>query len=299
MTLIFENTPLSQSLDVSLGSSADLLQGAEGRQYRVYALNSAVDPVVKVQTSFVISPDYVRSAVIENLVIDGQGLGVTGILLQNVVKCQIRNVTIKNCEVGIHLRSQFGAWSECNFLKHIRMENVTKGILFTTTGPHPTDPKFPGDSAAFTVIDDVGISLANRSDAVGIQIGGTHDTPNGPNDIPDVDSTLIKPYSARIKANVWLGSNGGTGLKVCPNGELKYAQAHLTVTGLSDGTGIHIEHDPQNSISKQDRVVWHNQFSEFDVSDDVTKKGFMLVTSGIDKPIIPSGVIADIEHKTF
>jgi hypothetical protein len=218
---------------------------------------------------------FAKSAVIENLIIDGQNKGVTGILLQNVVQCQIRNITIKNCEVGIHLRSYYGLWSEVNFLKHIRMENVTKGIVFTTTGPY-TDPNtgnyYPGDSAGFTTIDDVGISLANRSDAVGIQIGGIQTT-NDPYGRNDVLTTTIKPYSSRIKANVWMGDQGGTGLKII-NGEVLFAQAHLTVTGPPNGIGVDIQNHPVTN-SRQDRVVWYNQFSKFagsPGSDTATKK---------------------------
>jgi hypothetical protein len=297
MTVISQDMVLSQSFVMNKNTD-DLLQGAEGRKYILSALSNAVNPVVNVPYSDF--SDYSKSAVIENLIIDGQNKGVTGILLQNVVKCQIRNVTIKNCDVGIHLRSYFGMWSECNFLKHIRMENVTKGIVFTTTGPY-NDPATgaggPGDSAAFTTIDDVGISLANRSDAVGIQIGGTQIT-NDPNNRPDVTTTTIKPYSSRIKANVWVGSNGGTGLKVI-NGELKHALTHLTVTGPSSGIGVDLQGVINGNSNNPDRVVWYNQFSKFDMSDNVTKRGFMLVTSGIGTPINPSSALTDISTKTF
>ncbi len=306
MTIINQDTPLSQSIEMRLDDTSDLLQGAEGRKFTVSASSSAVNPVVKVLSNWLFPGVYSKSAVIENLIIDGQGKGVTGILLQNVVKCQIRNVTIRNCEVGIHLRSYYGLWSECNFLKHIRMENVTKGIVFTTTGPAPDDSiTYPGDSAAFTTIDDVGISLANRSDAVGIQIGGIQTTNDPLRN--DVDTTLIKPYSSRIRANVWMKSNGGTGLRVMKNGELRYAQAHLTVTGPSNGIGIQID-DAPNPGDRRDRVVWHNQFSTFTgtyPNDTATKKGLMLVTSGINNPILPESdsyadaVVTDIIHKTF
>jgi hypothetical protein len=302
MTQITQNTALSQSLEVNLDSPADLLQGAEGRKYSIYALNNTVNPVVNVRSNWLFPNLFAKSAVIENLIIDGQNLGVTGILLQNAVQCQIRNVTIKNCEVGIHLRSYFGLWSEVNFLKHIRMENVTKGIVFTTTGPY-TDPVTgaggPGDSAGFTTIDDVGISLANRPDAVGIQIGGIQTT-NDPNGRDDVLTTTIKPYSSRIKANVWMGNQGGTGLKII-NGELLFAQAHLTVTGPPNGVGIDIQNHPITN-TQQDRVVWYNQFSKFTGppgNDTATQKGFMLTTSGINTPINPPNILTDIQTKTF
>jgi len=44
------------------------------------------------------------------------------------------NVTIRNCAVGVHIRAYEGWWSVCNTLGHIRMVNVKKGVIFTTTG---------------------------------------------------------------------------------------------------------------------------------------------------------------------
>ena len=313
----------------------ELLQGEEGRKYILSPLNSSVNPVVRVY-GFI--PEPKKSVLIENLIIDGGGLGVTGILLENVPHCLIRNVTIRNCEVGVHIRDRIGLWSECNVLKHIRMENVKKGIVFTTTGPHehPNDPTktLPGASAAFTSIEDVDIGLADFSDSVGIQVGGTQlvnpffndpvdsyittiQTEFGvpiPNTNPQKYTTVIMPYSSHIRARVRLGhNNGGTGLRVM-NGYLHYAQAHLTVTktGSSGGIGIDIQNHPVTN-AKQDRVIWHNQFSTFgrDTSNNeiVTKGGFMLVVgSNIATPISPTlynassnpnGIHADIQIKTL
>lgn len=310
MTVITQDMSLGNSLLMNSNSTNDLLQGVGGRKCVLSASSSVVNPVVKAPASNFW--DFTKSALIENLIIDGKNYpSVTGILLQNVVKCQVRNVTIRNCDVGIHVRCFNGRWSECNSLKHIRMENVKKGIVFTTTGKDPNNPNgYPGDSAAFTLIDDVDIGLANYSDAVGIQIGGiqitndpeTNDAFTGSfmeNGNTVTYNTIIKPYSSRIFAIVRLGSNGGTGLKII-NGELKHAQAHLTVTGPSNGVGVDIQNHPVTNL-KQDKVIWYNQFSEFNSSDTVTKKGFMLVTSGIDvsNRIKPSGILTDIETKTL
>ncbi|MCL5876981.1 MAG: hypothetical protein M1540_04120 [Candidatus Bathyarchaeota archaeon] len=276
---------------MNLNDNTDYLCGADSKKYRIYATSSSANPVVKVQSNWLYPDPYSKSPVIENLVIDGQNQGVTGILLQNVVGAQIRNVTIKNCAVGIHLRSYYGLWSETNCIKHIRMENVTKGIVFTTTGPNPDTPEtYPGDSAGFTTIDDVGISLANTNDAVGIQIGGIQIS-NDPYR-NDVTSTTIKPYSSRIKANIWMGSQGGTGLRVL-NGEVKFVQAHLTVSGPSSGIGVDVS---------TNKAIWFNQFSTFSGSppnDSVTEKGFMLATTGIGTPITPSNAETDILTKSF
>jgi hypothetical protein len=260
---------------MNLNSSSDLLQGAEGRKWAIIAGSSAANPLVKVQSTVFEGPDrFVHSALIENLVIDGNDQNVTGILLENVGQCQIRNVTIKNCDVGIHLKNVEGWWSECNFLKHIRMENVKTGIKFT--GSQKISNYRPGDSAAFTMIDDVDISLVNNSAAVGIQIGDGVD--------------LIKPYSSYLKASIKLGSAGGTGLKVL-NGEFKFGLGHLTVMGPSSGIGVFV--DSNSSV----RRIWRNQFSEYTSiqgQEIAIIGGFMLVTSGISTPIQPSTAITDI-----
>jgi hypothetical protein len=285
-----------------------LLQGAEGRKCVLTVKNNLVNPIVRVQPTWHMSvnpPAYVHSAVIENLIIDGKGYNNTGILLENVCNCQIRNITIRNCEVGIHIRNKWGLWSETNCLKHIRMENVKTGILFTTAGPYtsPTSQKtYPGASAGFTVIDDVGIKLANSSDAVGIQVGGKRII-NDPDGKQDVITTVISPYSSRIRANVWLGTGGGTGLKII-NGMLWYGQSHLTVHNVhnsANGIGIDLRDfttPPPPPPPEQDtyrtyntsypngvyRPIWENQFSTFNgvkPNNAVSNEGFMLVTSNI------------------
>jgi hypothetical protein len=265
-------------------NGSERLQGLGGRSYVVSASSSAAIPVVKVQEEHFnpAQKPFTESAVVENLIIDGKGYDNTGILLENVCNCQVRNVTIRNCEVGIHIRNYDGLWSETNCLKHIRMENVAKGIVFTTTGPRPKYEELcPGDSAGFTVIEDVGIELAdNVSDAVGIQVGGTRLS-------GDVTNTRVAPYSGRIRANVRLGTNGGTGLKIL-NGELGYVQAHLTVHNVHNspnGVGIDLQGFDPTTLQKYKpafdyRPVWQNQFTKI-VNNNVVNKGFMLVTSNI------------------
>jgi parallel beta-helix repeat protein len=231
--------------------------------------------------------DWAHSALIENLVIDGLNYsGTTGILLENVVNCFIRNLTIRNCDVGIHLRntdihSTGGLWTEFNRIEHVRMSNVKQGILFsTTTGG--------GDSFGFTKIDDVGIELKNDSSAVGIQIGD--------------GTSLVKPYSSFIKANVWIQSAGGTGMKL-NNAELRYGLINFAVQGPSNGIGVDLQSNPT-----RDRAIWYNQFSTFTGSppnDTVDKKGFLLATGGIsytppdDRRILPNNALTDILTKSW
>ena len=109
-----------------------------------------------------------------------------------VSEFMICNVTICNCDVGIHVRDFEGLWSECNTLKHIRMENVKKGIVFTTTGYY--SDLCPGNSAAFTTIEDVDIGLANDIDAVGIQIGGKQIVNNSDPLKNDSDETVSTSF---------------------------------------------------------------------------------------------------------
>jgi uncharacterized repeat protein (TIGR02543 family) len=154
--------------------------------------------------------DLDRSAVIENLVIEGSLGGnnsigaVTGILLQNVCNCLIRNVTIKNCEVGIRVKLTSGVdnFSFGNRFEHIRMINVKTGILFEGA----SDAK----DFSCTTIDDVGISLAGNASDVGIRIGSNANL-----------------FSSFIKANVWLSKSKGTGLDV--NGQIKSSLVNFTV----------------------------------------------------------------------
>ena len=130
------------------------------------------------------------------------------------------------------------------------------------------------------MIDDVGIQLRNDSSAVGIQIGDNQF--NG----TQVDADL---YSLFIKANVWIGSEGGTGLKIM-NGEVRYSLVNLTVTGPSNGIRVDLSNEKTN------RSIYHNQFSTFDNSDPnhadkVVNPGFMLSTGGINNTVLPTSAL--------
>ncbi|MCL5876982.1 MAG: hypothetical protein M1540_04125 [Candidatus Bathyarchaeota archaeon] len=176
---------------------------------------SSASVIMQVESNFPNNLD--RSAVIENLVIDGlETGGTTGILLENVYNCLIRNVTIKNCDVGIEVRITGSNWSHANRFEHIRMINVKTGILFTGTS---TNKDF-----SYTTIDDVGISLTGDSNSVGIKVGDPY----------------ANLYSAFIKATVWLGSTSGKGMVV--NGQLKFCLVNLEVEEAEaySGYGVYI-----------------------------------------------------------
>lgn len=223
------------------------------------------------------------TAVIENLIIDGQGYGgTTGIYLENACGCLIRNVTIRNCEVGIHLRNVGGWWTELNHLQHIWMSNVKTGILFTTAGEVSPNK---GTSFGHSYIDDVGIKLKNTTDAVGIQIGNNS------------DGLAVQPYFAFLKANIWLNSlNDCCGVKLV-NGELKHGLINLGVYGKGTGYGIDISEAtaPVNSppIAKNQRANSPNNM-----------KGVLLCTQNLTKAIrnkndkVPSETPYDVSDIT-
>jgi hypothetical protein len=181
-----------------------------------------------------------KAAVIENLIIDGTGSNnATGILLEDVYNCTIRNVTIKNFAVGIKLTAthlfnviteqgdqttleapdtwEFQNFSEANRIVHVRLEEVGTGILF--------DSGTGSGSFACTTIDDVDILLQNSSSAIGIQVG--------------TNGRLAQPYSSRIKANIRQQSAGGTGIKLY-SGELKFGLINIAVKGPTNGKGVDI-----------------------------------------------------------
>jgi hypothetical protein len=133
------------------------LAGEGSKQTTIPWNATRADVIVQVESNF---QNWASSAVIENLVIDGQNHSfVTGILLEDVYNCSIRNVTIKNCDVGITVKAKSGKWCESNSFSHIRMENVGKGIQFVSDDSNA--------SFSYTKISDVGIELSNSSTSAG------------------------------------------------------------------------------------------------------------------------------------
>ena len=165
------------------------------------------DVLMQVESN--LSNNFVGSAIIENLIIDGRDADSdtsVGILLENVCNCLIRNLTIMNCNVGIKVKiANGGNWAHGNRFEHIRMKNVKTGILFE--GTSNTDKYFSG-----TTIDDVRISL-DALDSVGIMVGGG----NGFADL----------HGAFIKTTVWMCKDSQKGLVV--NGSLRYSLVNLEV----------------------------------------------------------------------
>jgi hypothetical protein len=176
--------------------------------------------------------NFAGSAVIENLIIDGKKMaGTTGIVLQNVYNCLIRNITIMDCEVGIRVKVTEGFLSHGNRFEHIRMINVKTGIVFEGTSSSM--------DFSYTTIDDVRINLSGVPNAVGIKLGG--------------DTSYANLYNAFIKAAVWLqdfahDGSSHKGLEVV-KGALKFSLVNFEVEqhrpdpvplGYLSGYGVYI-----------------------------------------------------------
>jgi len=223
---------IAERLAGSVGSKQTVITGA-GKIIQFYS-NSTNNPQDPTYDSAYVDPNYAhedkliyehRTAVVENLIVDGGGqVGTTGLFLRNLGGAFIRNITIRNCDVGIHLHNALGSWTEANCLQHIRMENVKTGILFSTDG-YFSDAK-PGDSFGHSYIDDISIELRNTSGAVGIQVGNGQYGNGGSGTKPPPDNSIItaNPYFSFIKADIWFKVADSCGVKLV-NGEIKHCLA--------------------------------------------------------------------------
>lgn len=190
----------------------DRLAG-DGSKQTTYTFDGS-SPIIKVTSNMSNKLD--SNAVIENLIIDGNdypnfGNNTTGILLENVCNCLIRNLTIRNCAVGIKVQITGDGKAFGNRFEHIRMINVKTGILFTGTSSNK--------DFSYTTIDNVGISFDNVQNFIGIKI--------------DTNANL---FNAFIKATVWTSNPNHIGLEV--NGAIKYSLVNLEVE--NSGTGVQI-----------------------------------------------------------
>jgi len=208
MSKLIEYTE-DQTRSTTLNLDADgLLRGAGSKQVLI---SSSANPIVSVGSN--VSGNLHQNAVIENIVLQGVNGTETAILLEDVYNCLIRNVAIKNADVGIKLTATTGKYTEATRIEHVRMAWVNKGIQFvqgTGTG-----------NFGFTHIDDVGISLKDAQDLEGIGVGPG-----------------CKLHAPFIKANVW-SSQKCDGMYV--NGEIKAGIVninHEKPIGHVEGHGI-------------------------------------------------------------
>lgn len=236
----------------------DRLYGDESTRDTIFANSSGANPILDVQSNFNPAANLEQTAVIENMVIDGKNNPVAGIRLRDVYNCWVRNVTIKDCDVGIIIDSTAGHSSNQNRFEHIRMMNVRQGFQFTGADN--------GTTHAYTTIDDVAISLKNEATAVGIQLGNMG------------AQRLTNLTNAFIKANVWLthGSSDCTGMFIY--GKVKYSIINFEVERSSTGgTGIQIRTPGSNNV--------------------VNNQGFALTALGTGNPLYVNPAQAhDIEQ---
>jgi parallel beta-helix repeat protein len=216
------------------------------------------------------SSDLNSNAIIENLIIDGQNQSNTiGVQLQNVANCIIRNLTIMNCETGIHLWITGSNSMRGNRFEHIRMKNVKYGIVFDG---NTTDKDF-----SYTTIDDVQISMwkSYYPDATGILVG------------TDATNTANLD-NAFVKATVWLDNSEGKAMEV--KGRVKYGLVNLEVE--------------QNFLDKNANppTLRNGKGLQVDSGAYVTdNQSFYLATGGIKGPnpeyrLYGNGTTADITN---
>lgn len=238
----------------------DIVHGAQGG--RKCIVTSTANPIIWVDSNPIgLNNRGVKSALIENLIIRGNGSNI-GILLDDVCSCQIKNVALENCSIGIKL-SGTSYWSEINHIEHVRMENVGRGIVFEDNGGELQR------SFNSTYIEDVGISLANASGGIGIEIGDA-----------------CKPYSSSIKANIWM-NNDCIGVKLDgPSSiedltELRLGVFNLNVSnrniGNPQGKGVVLGNLGANYYVG--RIESNNDFRDKD--DNVVRNGFFISTSNL------------------
>jgi len=256
----------------TINVAADGHYAGNGSKHDVISRSGMV--IFKVASN-VATGDFHKTAIIENLIIDGRdshgniSAGSVGILLQNVYNCIIRNVTILNCEVGIQIENTGSYASQSNRIEHVRMTNVNTGILFTASAGNPGD-------FGFTTIKDVGIKLSDTvSSNVGIQNVGIQIGKSG--------NPVAKLYSSFIKATVWLGKNGvNSGMIVC--GELKYSLV-MFIVECPDGNlvttgrlGVDITNSSPNAVFNNQsfmltydnkRIVSYNLSSGHDIVTEI------------------------------
>jgi hypothetical protein len=186
--------------------------GEESKKTHIY---SECDPIFRVDSNF---QNWTRSAIIENLVIEGNGNN-TAILLEDVYNCLIRNITFKNCNIGVKITATTGKWAEANKIQHVKMINVNKGVVFDKGN---SDGIFH-----FTHIDNADISLSENESGptshVGIEVG-----------------TGCILYSPFIKANIGMDT-ACSGLYT--NGTIKHGLINLCIESdqTSTGYGIYID----------------------------------------------------------
>ena len=202
--------------------------------------------------------DELESPLIENIILQGNGTN-TGILINGTCHCQIRNVSINNCNIGIHLKNSTNRWTELTNITHVRISNVNKGIYFENTN---------GDqnSFAYTHIEDVGILLNNAANCIGIDLEPKIETQ------ANKEYNNITTYSSFIKANIWLQYSDSIGVYLrkigtyetgnSSLGGMALVNLYVSKLGSTGGTGLKVDFNISSPIkNNQDFFLATNNLS--------------------------------------
>jgi hypothetical protein len=136
-----------------------LLHGIGGR---TSIIHSIANPIIRVLTNA--HNQFVKNAFLENIILEGDNSTTSQIAIElnDVSRCNISNVLIKDVDVGIKIRANMGNSSNFNSIEHVQIENVNKGIQFHNNG---------SGNFGSTHIDDVSIALNDQENLVGIEVG--------------------------------------------------------------------------------------------------------------------------------
>jgi hypothetical protein len=145
--------------DKTIEIEADgVLQGAGSR---LSTIHSTANPIVRVQNN---SYQFGKNAMLENIIIEGDNSTTAQIAIElnDVNRCYITNITIKDVDIGTRIRANTNNSSADNFIENVQMVNVNKGVQFYNNG---------SGNFQSTNLNNVSISLSGQQNLVGIEIG--------------------------------------------------------------------------------------------------------------------------------
>jgi hypothetical protein len=132
----------------------------QGTGNGVSTIHSTANPIIRVLNN---AHQFGRNALLGNIIIEGDNSTISQIAIElnDVSRCNISNLLIKDVEVGIRVRVNTGNSSESNLIEHVQMENVNKGLQFFNNG---------SGNFGSTHIEGVSISLNDQENLVGIEV---------------------------------------------------------------------------------------------------------------------------------
>ncbi|MCW4024520.1 MAG: hypothetical protein NWF01_05740 [Candidatus Bathyarchaeota archaeon] len=226
--------------------SNGILQGVDSRSSIIH---STANPIIRVRNNA--HCEFGKNALLENIVLEGDNSTTSQIAIElnDVSRCNINNVSIKDVDVGMRIRANTGNSSESNAIEHVQMENVTKGIQFYSNG-----------SGTFnsTHIDGVSIALADQENLVGIEVG-TDCTLTTPHIFASVISTqnctgmyidgTVNGEFIQFSHTKNSAAIGGVGISLGVNASVSDEYGHFFVSGRKLGAVL------DNPYSKTNYIV--------------------------------------------